>query len=167
MILNDGTIMRMVGEGFLISENFDASSLTPNGYDLRVDVIDIQGKQCTECEIKPMRHFLVSTIEILNMPEDTVGMIWTRSTFARKGIIGSFGAIDAGYHGNLTLSFFNAGIGLNLKRGERIAQIVFMKMNENAERPYHMRSGNYQHSRGLVREPQASNKDGDHNLPSQ
>ncbi|WP_010901022.1 dCTP deaminase [Thermoplasma acidophilum] len=158
MILNDSTIMRMVSDGLLISENFDRGCLTPNGYDLRVDAIDVEGRQYSEFEIGKNVHFLVSTIEILKIPDDVVGMIWTRSSFARKGIFGSFGAIDAGYHGNLTLSFFNAGSAVNLRRGERIAQIVFVKMIGSAEKPYHIRSGNYQNSRGIVKDPVAGSQ---------
>ncbi|MCY0852079.1 MAG: dCTP deaminase [Thermoplasma acidophilum] len=160
MILNDSTIMKMVGKGLLISENFERVCLTPNGYDLRVDAIDLEGAQYPEFEIGKNVHFLVSTIEILKMPDDVVGMIWTRSSYARKGIFGSFGAIDAGYHGNLTLSFFNAGPAFNLKRGERIAQIVFVKMIGSAEKPYHVRSGNYQNSRGIVKDPVAGGQNG-------
>ncbi|PYB68596.1 dCTP deaminase [Thermoplasma sp. Kam2015] len=159
MILNDETIIDMVAKGFLISENFEIKSLTPNGYDLRIDIIDVDGKQYSKADIPAMKHFLVSTMETLNMPEDVVGMIWTRSTFARKGIFGSFGAIDAGYHGNLTLSFFNADGPIELNKGDRIAQMLFVKMNERAKIPYYKRSGNYQHSQGIIKEPLKAKSD--------
>lgn len=149
--LSDRDILSMTSRGQLISENFHERSLTPNGYDLRVHDIRFDGTDKNEAAIKPGSHFLASTMEYMALPPDVIGQIWIRSSFSRKGIIGSFGAVDAGYHGTLTLSFFNAGNEtLEIKSGERIAQIVFHRLESIPKKAYEERSGNYQNSRGVT-----------------
>lgn len=149
--LNDKDILALVSDGKLISEGFTDGSVTPNGYDLRVNTIRVHGKELDNAVIPPKAHFLVSTVEFLYLPSDLVGQIWIRSSFARTGIIGSFGVVDAGFRGNLTLSFLNAGEeNLKLSHEERIAQIVFHKLESNSGRDYSERSGNYQNSRGIT-----------------
>lgn len=149
--LSDTEIIALASEGKLVSENFFEGSVTPNGYDLRVQQIRCDDADSDSVSIRPGSHFLVSTLEYVALPDDVVGQIWIRSSFARRGIIGSFGAVDAGFHGNLTLSFLNAGTTtLELSKGDRIAQIVFNRMESKPDRNYGERSGNYQGSRGVT-----------------
>lgn len=149
--LSDTDIIALASRGELISENFFEGSVTPNGYDLRVQEIRLSSTDEDEASISSGSHFLVSTLEFMALPPDVVGQIWIRSSFARKGVIGSFGAVDAGFHGTLTLSFFNAGEeNLDLKRGDRIAQIVFHRLESKSMKSYAERSGNYQNSRGVT-----------------
>lgn len=149
--LNDHEISSLIATGKLIKEGYYEGSVTPNGYDLRVETIRVNGKDSDRADITPNSHFLVSTLEYLDLPDNIVGQIWIRSSFARRGIIGSFGAVDAGFSGNLTLSFLNAGSeNLSLAMGERIAQIVFHRLESQSERSYAERSGNYQNSRGVT-----------------
>lgn len=117
----------------------------------RVESILADEKEVDETIVGTMKHFLVSTLEVLRLPENVIANIWIRSSYARRGVIGSFGTIDAGYHGSLTLSFFNAGPDLHISRGDRIAQVIFLEMKEKSSMSYEMRSGHYQHSRGVVK----------------
>ena len=99
----------------------------------------------------PGKYALVYSLEYFNMPKNVIGNIWLRSSFARKGLIGTFGVIDAGYHGNITVGLYNAGSApVTLQAEERIAQIVFSILMSEAEQDYGKRSGNYQGKRGLV-----------------
>ncbi len=149
--LSDREIISLSGKGQLIAEEFRVESVTPNGYDLRAAVLSLDGKEMENGSIPSGRHFLVATMEYLKLPEDVMGQIWVRSSYARRGVIGSFGAVDAGYHGTLTLSFFNSGTDeLKINRGDRIAQIVFHRMESLPEKSYSQRSGNYQGSRGIT-----------------
>ncbi|MHB1471530.1 MAG: dCTP deaminase [Thermoplasmataceae archaeon] len=152
VIYSDRTLVDLVQKGLIISENFSAESVTPNGYDLRVGKVRIPGSEDSEmAEIPPMTFFLVSTLEYMNIPRNAMGELWIRSSYARRGIIASFGAVDSGFRGNLTLSFFNSSaVTVKICRGERIAQIVFQSMDTEADRKYDERSGNYQNSRGIV-----------------
>ncbi|EQD81116.1 Deoxycytidine triphosphate deaminase, partial [mine drainage metagenome] len=134
----------------LISENFNEKSITPNGYDFRINLIRVDGSESDNINLLPGKYALVSSMEYFAMPKDVIGNIWIRSSFARRGIIGSFGVIDAGYHGNITVGLYNAGDQVvKLESGERIAQIVFSRLSSESEKDYSLRSGNYQGKRGI------------------
>jgi len=77
--------------------------------------------------------------------------LWLRTTWIRRGVIASFGKIDAGFRGTLTLGAFNAnGTGtLELPIGERFVQVVFEDLTSPAEMTYGERSGRYQDQRGV------------------
>ncbi len=150
-ILGDRDITEMILKGFLISENFSEKSVTPNGYDFRAHQVRIDGSDFDKVDLNPGKFALVSSLEYFNMPKNVIGNIWLRSSFARKGLIGTFGVIDAGYQGNITVGLYNAGSSsVTLKTEERIAQIVFSMLITEAEHDYGIRSGNYQGKRGLV-----------------
>ncbi|MHB8360443.1 MAG: dCTP deaminase domain-containing protein, partial [Thermoplasmataceae archaeon] len=108
-ILNDTEISEFVSRGILISENFFDKGITPNGYDFRASKIRVDGNDLETIELDLGKYALVSSMEYFAMPKDVIGNIWIRSSFARRGIIGSFGVIDAGYHGNITVGLYNAG----------------------------------------------------------
>ena len=149
--LSDRDIISLSAKGDLIAEQFTEESVTPNGYDLRAATLRVGGTDVESCMIPPSRHFLVATLEYLKLPEDVMGQIWVRSSYARRGVLGSFGAVDAGYHGTLTLSFYHSGQEeFKISRGDRIAQIVFHRMESIPEKSYSKRSGNYQGSRGIT-----------------
>lgn len=149
--LSDRDIIALSREGRLISENFRDESVTPNGYDLRAGTTRIDSEDLESSTITPGKHFLVATLEYMELPDDVMGQIWVRSSYARRGVIGSFGAVDAGFHGNLTLSFYHSGLEeFAITRGDRIAQIVFHRMESVPEKAYSQRSGNYQGSRGVT-----------------
>lgn len=150
-VLSDREILDLVGKGQLVETNFRPENMTPNGYDLTAARIEVEGSEKYYGKIGSKRHFLVSSQEVVNLPANIMGMLWIRSSFARKGIIGSFGAVDAGFRGNLTLSLYNASENVfSLNSGERIVQIVFLRLTEGAERDYSSRSGHYQNSSGIV-----------------
>ena len=150
-ILGDRDIMSLIAKGFLISENFNEKSVTPNGYDFRAHQVRIDGSDFDKVDLNPGKFALVSSLEYFNMPKNVIGNIWLRSSFARKGLIGTFGVIDAGYQGNITVGLYNAGSSpVTLKTEERIAQIVFSMLISEAEHDYGIRSGNYQGKRGIV-----------------
>ncbi len=149
-ILNDKTIEKYIEEGALLT-SAETKFITPNGYDLRVDKIRVNGVETEEsAEIPAKTHFYVSTMESAALPDNISGQLWIRTSYARKGVIGSFGFIDAGYRGQLTLCFYNASTeSIHLAREDRIAQIVFNTMSDYATKNYEKRSGNYQNSKGI------------------
>ncbi|MCL4331959.1 MAG: dCTP deaminase [Candidatus Thermoplasmatota archaeon] len=149
-IFTDSQISEAVEKGLLVSENFNHGSLTPNGYDITIGSVRVGEATYENVMVKPGTFFLVGSREFFNFPDDVTGQIWIRSSYARKGLIGSFGFIDAGFKGNLTLSFLNSsGKEVEIRAGERIAQLVFSRLESSPEKPYSERSGNYQNSRGI------------------
>jgi dCTP deaminase len=150
-VLNDREIEDRIRQGMLITGDYDIKLVTPNGYDVRADIIRVSDMEKKDAaDIPSNSHFFISTMETINLPPDITAQIWIRSSYARKGIIGSFGFIDAGFRGQLTLSFYNSsGEPLRISRGERVAQVVFLAMSSAAERDYSSRSGKYQNSSGI------------------
>src|SRR5439155_1550619 len=79
--------------------------------------------------VPPQSRFLVSTMERVRMPSDVTAQLWIRSSFARRGVLGAFGKIEAGFEGTLTVGGFNAARApLDLPIGERFCQVVFERM---------------------------------------
>ena len=152
MLLSDKEIVEAVVRKQISIEPFNRKNLTPNGYDLTVDEIMIPktGEKIKEGKIKipTMTHFLVSTKEYVKLI-GVAGSLWIRTTFARKGIISSFGKVDVGFEGNLTLSAFNAGSEIEIDVDERFAQLVFERITK-PELLYFQRSGNYMGQRGVT-----------------
>lgn len=142
-------------EGRLRIEGFRRENLTPNGYDLTVAEVLLRatGEVVTEgaARIPPKASFLVSTAEVVALPSDLVGDLWMRSTWARRGLLASFGKVDAGFEGTLTLGAFNAAEeAVELPLGEAFAQITFHELRTPSEGSYEERSGSYQGQRGVT-----------------
>jgi len=157
MILRDRDILDMVRKGELRIDNFVEKNLTPNGYDLTIEEIYIFSSRDTVrdgiAKIPPKTGFAVSTREFVGFPPTIAATLWIRTTWARKGIIASFGMIDAGFQGNLTLAAYNASDGpVAIDLGNRFAQMVFQTLTAGAEKTYARRSGNYQGQRGVTLE---------------
>ena len=150
-VLSDSSIISMIESGSLLTGDVDRKGITPNGDDLRIAIARLEGgKDCEDILIPPKTGFLVSSLERIELPPHISASIWIRSSYARRGIIGSFGYVDAGFHGNLTLSFYNSSNNsIQFKKGDRIAQIVFNIMDQSVEKTYDQRSGNYQNSSGI------------------
>lgn len=114
--------------------------LSAAGYDVRVE-FDEDGIQY-ERLLENGQFLLASTIEKFNMPNDVVGVVHDKSTWARRGLAVQNTVIEPGWSGFLTLELTNHGPEtLVIPRGCGIAQIVFHRLDEPTDQPY---SGKYQ-----------------------
>ncbi|KYK28931.1 deoxycytidine triphosphate deaminase [Thermoplasmatales archaeon SG8-52-1] len=153
-ILSDRDIKRSIKDSTLGIEPFIEKNLTPNGYDLSIDEVYIRK---TEEHIKkgiavipPLTWFAISTKEFVKMGPQITSQLWIRSSYARKGVMVSFGKVDAGFHGTLTISCFNSNDKpLELPIGDRFCQIVFENMESPPSELYDKKSGTYQNQRGI------------------
>jgi len=148
-VLSDQDILKAMGKKALVIRGFREGNLTPNGYDLTIAqvVVAAQNLKATSgtARLPAGARFLVGTEEHLELGPGLVGALWIRSTWARRGLIGAFGAVDAGFQGTLTLGGFNAAAEpVELPIGERFAQIVFHALEHPAKKTYAARSGTYQ-----------------------
>ncbi|MEW5761368.1 MAG: dCTP deaminase [Candidatus Thermoplasmatota archaeon] len=158
MILSDKDIKEHIKKNELSIEQFSEENLTPNGYDLSIGEINVQkfrkegyGVGSGKIAIPPKTCFLISTKEYLKIGKKLCAHLWLKSTYARKGIFGAFGYVDAGFEGNLILSAYNASarpIMLNI--GDKFVQIVFETFFSEPEKLYEERSGSYMRQGGLV-----------------
>ncbi len=142
-MLNDNEISSYVENGKLITDNYDPDCLTPNGYDLRIG-------EHTDQSIQKNQLFFISSLEKLELPDNIVASLYIKSKYSRHGIFSSFGFVDAGFSGNLTMAFYNFGESLIIKPGMKFVQIVFYEITKPAKN-YASRSGNYQNSKGINR----------------
>jgi len=153
-ILSDIDIRECLENNELGIEPFIEKNLTPNGYDLSIDEVFIRK---TDQHIKegmavvpPQTWFAISTKEFVKMGPKITSQLWIRSSYARKGVMASFGKVDAGFHGTLTISCFNSNDEpLEIPIGDRFCQIVFENMNSIPSELYDKKSGNYQNQRGI------------------
>ncbi len=100
---------------------------------------------------------LASTIERFKMPNNLVGIVHDKSTWARRGIAVQNTVIEPGWEGWLTLELTNHGPEpVLLKRGMGISQILFHLLDEPTEIPY---EGKYQDQE---RGPVAAKSDNQH-----
>ncbi|MGI5964986.1 MAG: dCTP deaminase [Candidatus Methanomethylophilaceae archaeon] len=161
-VLSDLDIAHGLSTGYLGISDFSQKSLTPNGYDLRIAEISVRGdpeiKREGTVKIPPGTMFYVSTVERVRLPCDLCAQLWLRTTWIRRGIIGAFGKIDAGFEGTLTLGAFNAsGDTVELPIGERFCQMVFEMLSSCSGKDYSERSGNYQGQTGVTLNPVKKN----------
>jgi dCTP deaminase len=79
---------------------------------------------------------LVPALEWLKVPNDLLGSVTARSTWAREGLsIATATLIEPGYRGVITLELANLGeIPLALYPGQRIAQITFAAVDGDTRR---------------------------------
>ncbi len=90
-----------------------------------------------DCEIKPGERSLIPTGIAIAMPDGYAAFAHPRSGLAIKygvGIVNAPGTIDSGYRGELQMILINhdPNESFVVKRGDRIAQLVFQKV-ERAE----------------------------------
>ena len=154
-LLSDADILQYRAKGEIEIEPFDPEHLTPNGYDVSVDEVVVPaGRGRPQAgKIPPATRFAVSTRERVRLGRHVAGQIWLRTTWARRGVVASFGMIDAGFSGTLTFGAFNASSEpLALPIGDRFAQVVFLTLESRASETYEQRSGTYQGQKGLTLE---------------
>lgn len=152
-VWSDSDIMAAVASGAFKVEPWHPEDLTPNGLDLRIGhvlVPSVSQAPVTQgtVTVPPMTRFAIGTQSVLSMPEEAVGSLWIRSSFARKGVLASFGKVDAGFRGNLTLGAFHSGHEpLTITVGDRFCQIVLEALQTPPRQAY---KGAYQDQRGVT-----------------
>ncbi len=157
-VLSDRDILARMKDHPIV-DPFEEKNLTPNGIDLRIKEIMLDGEVQPEGDFQllPGEWMLVSTLEVIDMPKDLVGNLWLRSSWVRKGMLSSFGVVDSGFNGTLTMSGFNAGPNpIKINVGDRYLQMVILEMTTAVEKMYAERSGNYQGQRGITPPPRES-----------
>jgi dCTP deaminase len=109
--------------------------LGPAGYDVTADVPG-------QITLWPGNFRLIATVERFDMPDDLVGYVHDKSSWARRGLTVQNTVIEPGWRGYLTLELTHHGeTPLVIDHGVGIAQIVFHELDRPTERPY---EGKYQ-----------------------
>ncbi len=153
--LTDADIRDAVSEGAMDIDPFSEDQLTPNGYDLAIAEVVLPDKGQSflagTALVPALTRFMVSTRERVRLGPSMTAQLWLRTSWARRGVIASFGRIDAGFDGTLTFGAFNSSAEpLEVPMGDTFAQLVVDRMGASAEVVYGERSGHYQHQRGVT-----------------
>ena len=161
-VLSDGTITRLVEQGAITIEPWDAQLVQPASVDLRLgdsfrvfhnhraSAIDLRDPPTNLTEqisvsegepfvIHPGEFCLGRTLEYVELPDDIVARIEGKSSLGRLGLIvhATAGFCDPGWKGTLTLELNNlTRVPIRLYPGLPIAQLSFMTLDAPAVRPY-------------------------------
>ncbi len=114
-----------------------------------------------ECEhkgpyvLRPGCTVLVSTHEVLRIPNNVRGVIYNKSSLARVGlsVCSDAGFLDPGFRGQVTLDLHNHGTApIMLDPGVKICQVEFAALSSASTRPYGSpgRGSSYQDQRGAT-----------------
>lgn len=95
-----------------------------------------------EIIIPPNSFILARSVEHIGMPNDVLGIVEGKSTYARAGVVCNVTPIEPGWHGYITLELSNTGpLPVRLYPYEGVAQLVFFQLSQPTDRPY---TGQYQ-----------------------
>jgi dCTP deaminase len=170
MILSDFDLTWYLKSGRLVIVPYDEEIVRENGIDLRIggeiaklkslnkvfDTRNVTEKQVSEFYevlksdefvIYPNERVLLTTLEYVKLPNDIMGFVELRSSFARLGLTIPPTIIDAGFEGNVTLEVHGSTFPIKLYKGQRFAHVIFSKTLNPVLRPY---QGKYQGQRGVT-----------------
>ncbi len=166
MILSDRDIKYYLEKKWIIIDPLRDDTVRENGVDLRVggevlrfsdnkfEAIGIDNiyapiyskEEGEEFIIMPHEHLLLTTEEYIRLPNDIIGLVNLRSSFARLGLFIPPTVVDAGFEGNLTIEVIGSEIPIRVKKGQRFLHLIFAKTLTPVENPY---NGKYQRQRGV------------------
>ena len=93
---------------------------------------------------------LCRSVEYFRMPEDVVGVVVGKSTYARCGLIVNCTPMEPGWHGHLTIELHNASQhAIKVYANEGIAQVMFHR-GERSSVTYADKGGKYQGQTGVT-----------------
>ncbi len=162
MILSDFDLENLINGKRLIIKPLDREIIRENGIDLRLSgdiarhneklgkdfVIDpsnadhvskeyIVEKDNEKMVVRPHEQVLLSTVEYVKMPDNLIGFVELRSTWARHGLIVPPTIIDVGFEGTITLEVFNSSMhAISLTPGIRFAHVIFATTLSHVKNSY-------------------------------
>jgi dCTP deaminase len=107
--------------------------LGPAGYDIRI---------AETLTLMPHEFVIASSIERFEMPDNLLGVVHDKSTWARCGLAVQNTVIEPGFRGFMTIELSNnSSRPIDFKGGMPIAQVIFHLLDKPTDRPY---GGKYQ-----------------------
>ena len=165
MILSDQDIRKEIETGRLLIDPLSEDTIRENGVDLRIGskfgvfnsggTIDTHSKGVTHVRIYEgnkftigeNEHVLIHTKEKIKMPDNIVGFINLRSTYARYGLVLPPTVVDAGFEGELTIEVVGSSVPVIIYPNDRFVHLVFMYTNTPVKNIY---EGKYQGQSGVT-----------------
>ena len=98
--------------------------------------------------LPPKQRALLSSKEVVTVPEGIMGFVTLRSTFARLGFISPPTVADPGFTGTITFEVYNSSNHkILIQPGEAVFSITMVQLMEGSEDSY---SGRYQGQNSLT-----------------
>jgi dCTP deaminase len=91
---------------------------------------------------------LLTTMEEIHVPDDCIGFLFGKSTYARCGLIANCPPLEPGWKGHPTICMINPlPTETPVYIGEGLVQAVFIRGDEPCETSYSKRGGKYQNTK--------------------
>lgn len=141
-----GYDMRVADE-FRIFTNINNTIVDPKNFDPK-SFVEFRGEACI---IPPNSFALARSVEYFRIPRDVLVLCIGKSTYARCGIIVNVTPLEPCWEGYVTIEISNTTpLPAKIYANEGIAQLVFVKAEEECEISYADRKGKYQAQKGIV-----------------
>jgi dCTP deaminase len=135
-----------VSDEYKIFTNLKTALVDPKEFSLN-SFIDHRGPYCI---IPPNSFALARSLEYIKMPRWVTGVMTTRSTYARCGLISPCTVLEAGWEGHITIEISNTTpLPGKIYSNEGIAQILFCA-HTAPDVSYADRKGKYQGQTGIT-----------------
>ena len=136
MILSGRDIQWYRDKRLLKIEPIEPSQVQQNGIDLVLEEVVLQG----------LNFWLGATRETLTLPDNLMGFVQLRSTWARRGFLIPPTIIDAGFSGNLTVELWSVLESPEVAVGKLFLHIAFALLTSPGE----SYRGKYQGQSGIT-----------------
>jgi len=141
-----GYDMRVADE-FKIFTNINNTVVDPKNFDPK-SFVEFRGNVCI---IPPNSFALARSVEYFRIPRDVLVICIGKSTYARCGIIVNVTPLEPAWEGFVTVEISNTTpLPAKIYANEGIAQLIFLKAEEECEVSYADRKGKYQAQKGIV-----------------
>jgi dCTP deaminase len=141
------------GNKFKVFSNINACVVDPKGLDEK-SFVDVEVEDGEYVIIPPNSFALTYSMEEITVPRDITGIVLSKSTYARTGLICLATPLEAGWKGFVTLEFSNTTpLPMKLYAGEGCCQVLWFKGDRNCLVSYADRDGKYQNQKAEVTLP--------------
>jgi dCTP deaminase len=178
-VMPDSWIIRMARENKMIEpfaesqvrEKVISYGVSSYGYDFRVaaefklpkdasetvidpknfDIDAFESRQTDICVIPPRGFVLARTVEYFRIPRDILTICTGKSTYSRCGIVVNISPFEPEWEGHATFSIVNlTSSPAKVYANEGIAQLIFLKADQQCDISYADKKGKYQGQRGIT-----------------
>jgi dCTP deaminase len=93
-------------------------------------------------ELSPFSFALGTSLELISMPKDVMGICQGKSTYARLGLVVNTTPAEPGWSGHFTMCFINpTPFPIRLYANEGVAQFLLIRLSSDVDQAY---AGQYQ-----------------------
>jgi len=139
-----------VGTHFKVFTNVSSAIVDPKNFSPK-SFVDVDASADGFMLIPPNSFALCETVEYFEIPRDMLAICVGKSTYARCGIIVNVTPLEPEWKGKITIEISNTTpLPAKIYANEGIAQIIFLRGEQECTRSYADKRGKYQDQPGLT-----------------